>query len=89
MRPAPRGRITRAWITLAGRELADDKSGAALAERVVAAGHVVAARAIPIVAEVDKSLTMDPSDFERRITPRTKAVIRCGSTSTLSVINRN
>lgn len=36
---------------------------------------VVAARAIPIVAEVDRSLTMDPADFERKITPRTKAVI--------------
>jgi dTDP-4-amino-4,6-dideoxygalactose transaminase len=36
---------------------------------------VVAARAIPIVAEVDKSLTMDPLDFEKKITPRTKAVI--------------
>jgi dTDP-4-amino-4,6-dideoxygalactose transaminase len=36
---------------------------------------VVAARAIPIVAEVDKSLTMDPADFEKKITSRTKAVI--------------
>lgn len=36
---------------------------------------VVAARAIPIVAEVDASLTMDPADFEKKITPRTKAVI--------------
>ena len=36
---------------------------------------VVAARAIPIVAEVDKSLTMDPVDFEKKITARTKAVI--------------
>jgi 8-amino-3,8-dideoxy-alpha-D-manno-octulosonate transaminase len=36
---------------------------------------VVAAKAIPIVAEVDKSLTMDPADLERKITPRTKAVI--------------
>jgi len=36
---------------------------------------VVASRAIPIVAEVDKSLTMDPSDFEKKITSRTKAVI--------------
>jgi 8-amino-3,8-dideoxy-alpha-D-manno-octulosonate transaminase len=36
---------------------------------------VVAARAIPIVAEVDGSLTMDPVDFERKITTRTKAVI--------------
>jgi dTDP-4-amino-4,6-dideoxygalactose transaminase len=36
---------------------------------------VVAARAIPIVAEVDGSLTMDPADFEKKISPRTKAVI--------------
>jgi 8-amino-3,8-dideoxy-alpha-D-manno-octulosonate transaminase len=36
---------------------------------------IVGARAIPIVAEVDKSLTMDPADFERKIGPRTKAVI--------------
>jgi 8-amino-3,8-dideoxy-alpha-D-manno-octulosonate transaminase len=36
---------------------------------------VVAARAIPIVAEVDASLTMDPADFEKKITARTKAVI--------------
>ncbi len=36
---------------------------------------VVAARAVPIVAEVDKSLTMDPADFEKKITPRTKAAI--------------
>ncbi len=36
---------------------------------------VIAAKAIPIIAEVDKSLTLDPDDFERKITPRTKAVI--------------
>jgi 8-amino-3,8-dideoxy-alpha-D-manno-octulosonate transaminase len=36
---------------------------------------VVAARAVPIVAEVDKSLTMDPADLEKKISPRTKAVI--------------
>jgi len=36
---------------------------------------VVAARAIPVVAEVDRSLTLDPVDLERKITPRTKAII--------------
>lgn len=36
---------------------------------------VVAAKAIPVIAEVDDSLTMDPADFEKKITPRTKAVI--------------
>jgi 8-amino-3,8-dideoxy-alpha-D-manno-octulosonate transaminase len=31
--------------------------------------------AIPVFAEVDKSLTMDPQDLEQKITPRTKAII--------------
>jgi dTDP-4-amino-4,6-dideoxygalactose transaminase len=39
------------------------------------AAAVIAAKAIPVIAEVDKSLTLDPEDFERKITPRTKAVI--------------
>ena len=36
---------------------------------------VIFVRAIPVLAEIDDSLTMDPKDFERKITPRTKAVI--------------
>ena len=36
---------------------------------------VIAAKAIPVVCEVDRSLNMDPDDFERKITPYTKAVI--------------
>lgn len=36
---------------------------------------VVGAGAIPIVADIDETLTLDPKDFEARITPRTKAVI--------------
>lgn len=36
---------------------------------------VLFAKAVPILAEIDESLTMDPDDFERKITPRTKAVI--------------
>lgn len=36
---------------------------------------VVAAKALPIVCEVDGSLTMDPEDLERKITKRTKALI--------------
>jgi dTDP-4-amino-4,6-dideoxygalactose transaminase len=30
---------------------------------------------IPVLAEIDDSLTMDPGDIERRITPRTKAIM--------------
>lgn len=37
---------------------------------------IVAQNAIPVFADVDPhTFTMDPADFERRITPRTKAVI--------------
>ncbi|HUX20021.1 MAG TPA: DegT/DnrJ/EryC1/StrS family aminotransferase, partial [Spirochaetia bacterium] len=36
---------------------------------------VVAAKATPIVAEIDDTLTMDPKDIERRITSRTKAIV--------------
>jgi dTDP-4-amino-4,6-dideoxygalactose transaminase len=35
----------------------------------------LAVGAVPIIAEIDESLTFDPKDLEKRITPRTKAVI--------------
>jgi 8-amino-3,8-dideoxy-alpha-D-manno-octulosonate transaminase len=36
---------------------------------------VVATRALPVLAEVDESLTLDPEDVERKITPRTRAIL--------------
>ncbi len=36
---------------------------------------VVLAGALPVFADIDESLCLDPKDFERKITPRTKAVI--------------
>lgn len=36
---------------------------------------VVHAGALPVFADVDRTLNLDPRDFERKITPRTKAVI--------------
>jgi len=39
------------------------------------ASQVVTAKAIPVIAEVDDSLTLDPRDAERKITPRTKAIV--------------
>ncbi|MCY3024159.1 MAG: aminotransferase class V-fold PLP-dependent enzyme, partial [Planctomycetota bacterium] len=35
---------------------------------------VITAKALPVIAEVDDSLTLDPDDAERKITPRTKAI---------------
>jgi 8-amino-3,8-dideoxy-alpha-D-manno-octulosonate transaminase len=36
---------------------------------------VLATRALPVLAEVDESLTHDPEDVDRRITPRTRAIV--------------
>jgi 8-amino-3,8-dideoxy-alpha-D-manno-octulosonate transaminase len=36
---------------------------------------VIAAGGVPVLAEVDDSLTLDPEDVERRLTPQTKAII--------------
>lgn len=42
---------------------------------VATVGAVVQANAIPVLCEVDESLTMDPADLERKITPRTGLII--------------
>jgi len=39
------------------------------------AAEVVAVKAIPVIAEVDDSLSMDPKDVEKKITPQTKAIV--------------
>lgn len=36
---------------------------------------IIEARAMPVCADIDNTLNMDPADLERRITSRTKAVI--------------
>ena len=36
---------------------------------------VVHAGALPVFADIDRTMNIDPDDFERKITPRTKAVI--------------
>ena len=42
---------------------------------IATAAAVLALGAIPILVEVDDSLTMDPLDLEAKITPRTRAII--------------
>jgi dTDP-4-amino-4,6-dideoxygalactose transaminase len=42
---------------------------------LASAGAILSVGAIPVLAEVNETLTLDPADFERRIGPRTKAVI--------------
>ena len=42
---------------------------------IATASAVVALGAVPVIAEVDESLTLDPQDFEAKITSYTRAVI--------------
>ncbi len=39
------------------------------------ANAVIAAGAVPVLAEVDESLTLDPEDVMRKLTPRTRAIL--------------
>ncbi len=41
---------------------------------IATASAVIALGGVPIIAEVDASLTLDPADVEHKITPRTKAI---------------
>jgi len=42
---------------------------------IASAAAVLALGAFPIIVEIDESLTMDPNDIEKKITPYTKAII--------------
>ncbi len=42
---------------------------------IATAAAVVMAGAVPIIAEIDESLTLDPEDVEGKITPHTKAIV--------------
>ncbi len=42
---------------------------------VATAAAVIATGAVPVIAEVDASLNMDPADVEAKLTPYTKAVV--------------
>ena len=42
---------------------------------VASYSSVIFAGIVPVLAEIDESLTLDPNDIEHRITPRTKAIM--------------
>lgn len=42
---------------------------------IASLSSIIITRAVPVLAEVDESLTLDPQDVERRITPRTRAIM--------------
>jgi dTDP-4-amino-4,6-dideoxygalactose transaminase len=42
---------------------------------IASISSIILSRAIPVLAEIDESLTIDPSKLERLITPQTKAIM--------------
>lgn len=64
------------WVALAGL-------GVGPGDEVIVPGYtfiasmssVIYARAIPILAEIDRTLNLDPEDVRAKITPRTKAIM--------------
>ncbi|MBN2553452.1 MAG: DegT/DnrJ/EryC1/StrS family aminotransferase, partial [Spirochaetales bacterium] len=42
---------------------------------IASMSSVITCNAVPVLAEVDESLTLDPKDVEQRITPYTKAIL--------------
>jgi dTDP-4-amino-4,6-dideoxygalactose transaminase len=42
---------------------------------IASISSIIICGAVPVLAEVDESLTLDPADVENRITPRTKAIV--------------
>ncbi|MBO9341609.1 MAG: DegT/DnrJ/EryC1/StrS family aminotransferase [Roseiflexus sp.] len=42
---------------------------------IATASAAVALGAVPVIAEIDESLTIDPADVERKITPYTRAIV--------------
>lgn len=67
---------TALWVALMGL-------GVGPGDEVIVPGYtfiasmssVVFARAVPVLAEVDETLNLDPRDVEAKITPRTKAIM--------------
>jgi dTDP-4-amino-4,6-dideoxygalactose transaminase len=67
---------TALWVTLLGL-------GIGPGDEVIVPGFtfiasiaaIIYARAVPILAEVDRTFNLDPVDVERKITPRTKAIM--------------
>ena len=42
---------------------------------IASIASIVYARAVPILAEIDRTLNLDPEDVRKKITPRTKAIM--------------
>lgn len=63
---------------------------------IASASAVLICGAVPVLAEIDASLTLDPEDVERKITPRTRAImpvhmrgVPCDMASLMDLARRN
>jgi dTDP-4-amino-4,6-dideoxygalactose transaminase len=63
---------------------------------VASYSSMIFAGLIPVLAEIDESLTLDPNDIENRITPRTKAIMpvhmlgnQCDMDRIMSIANKH
>ena len=54
---------------------------------VASISSIVYAQAVPILAEIDKTFSLDPADVEMKITPRTKAILVVHTTGVPSRLN--
>ncbi len=63
---------------------------------IASASAVLICGAVPVIAEINASLTLDPEDVERKITPRTRAImpvhmrgVPCAMTALMEVAQRH
>lgn len=63
---------------------------------IASIGSIVYSGATPVLAEVDRSLTLDPKDVEARITERTRAIMAvhmlgapCDMDALMAIANRH
>src|SRR5262249_12607636 len=42
---------------------------------IASASAIILSHAVPVICEIDESLTIDPADIERKITPETRAIM--------------
>ncbi len=63
---------------------------------IASISSIIYAKAIPVFAEIDNSLTLDPDDIERKITKKTKAIMpvhmlgnSCNMYEILKIVKKN
>jgi dTDP-4-amino-4,6-dideoxygalactose transaminase len=67
---------TALWIALLGLGLGPGDEVIVPGFTFIASiSAIIYARAVPVLAEIDRTFNLDPADVERKITPRTKAIM--------------